>query len=168
MNALDGGGWTLVWQNSYMETVPLNANMRYFGNYYQPCTKHATGWCNILNKAIFNPTEQMIVAYLNKQVIYAYKAVFNRNIDYDWTGGVFIDCKKVIDSCSYNSNYCPRPVNTSPLVGIAFNKYTICNYYGTGGTISGSLTRPTDDRWCYCRNSARSTGEQMTLAIYVR
>ena len=40
--------------------------------WYKPCTQHATSWYNIPNKARFNPTEQMIVAYLNKQVIYAY------------------------------------------------------------------------------------------------
>lgn len=170
MNALDGGGWTLVWQHSYMETVPLTTNMTYFGDYYKPCTQHATGWCNIPNKARFNPTEQMIVAYLNKRMIYAYKAVFNRNIDYDWTGGVLIDCRKVTDSCTYGSSYCPQPVKTSYiyLLGIAFGKTSSSYRYYGGGTISGTLTRPIDDRWRYCRNNVKSSNEQMTLAIYVR
>ena len=78
---LDGGGWTLVWQHSYMEDLPLNTNMTFFSNYYKACTQHATSWCNIPNKARFDPTEQMIVAYHNKKVVYAYKEVFNRNID---------------------------------------------------------------------------------------
>ena len=79
-NSLDGGGWTLVWQHSYMEDLPLTTNMRFFSDYYKPCTQHATSWCNIPNKERFNPTEQMIVAYHSKQVVYAYKGVFNRTL----------------------------------------------------------------------------------------
>ena len=100
---LDKGGWTLVWQHSYMEAHPLTTNMTFFSNYYKPYTHHATSWCNIPNKARFNPTEQMIVAYLDKKVICAYKGVFNRNIDYDWTGGYLMVYAKIINKCSYNS-----------------------------------------------------------------
>ena len=164
--SLDGGGWTLVWQHSYMEDLPLTTNMTFFSDYYKPCTQHATSWCNIPNKARFNPTEQMI-AYHNKQVIYAYKGVFNSCIDYDWIDGdgVLIAYTKVIDSCSYNYGHSPQPVKNS-LLGIAFNKYRD-NYFGTGGTITGSLTNPSDNRWYRCRNRYGSSGEQMTLAIYV-
>ena len=87
---LDKGGWTLVWQHSYMEEGTITTNMTYFSNHYKPCTKHATSWCNVPNKARFNPTEQIIVAYKSKQVVYAYKGVFNRNIDYDWSGGYIL------------------------------------------------------------------------------
>ena len=27
---IDGGGWTLVWKHSYMETSPLSTNMYYY------------------------------------------------------------------------------------------------------------------------------------------
>ena len=163
-NTLDKGGWTLVWQHSYMEDLPLTTNMTFFSNYYKPCTQHATSWCNIPNKARFNPTEQMIVAYRYKQVIYAYKGVFNRNIDYDWSGGYLMAHTKVIDKCSYNNGRRPNPVKSLP--GIAFSKYhSGCYYYGTGGTIKGSLTNPSSDRWANCRGQ---TNEQMTIAIYVR
>ena len=97
---LDSGGWILVWQHSYMEVGTITTNMTFFSNYYKPCTKHATSWCNIPNKARLNPTEQMIVAYCNKQVVYAYKGVFNRNIDYDWTGGYLMAYTRIIDKCS--------------------------------------------------------------------
>ena len=162
-NTLDKGGWTLVWQHSYMEDLPLTTNMTFFSNYYKPCTQHATSWCNIPNKARFNPTEQMIVAYHNKQVIYAYKGVFNRNIDYDWSGGVLVGYTRIIDKCSSRyHDYRLNPVKSLP--GIAFNKYSSsCDYYGTGGTIQGSVTNPVDNRWSYC-----SVRTQMTLAIYVR
>ena len=165
---LDGGGWTLVWQHSYMEDLPLTTNMTFFSDYYKPCTQHATSWCNIPNKARFNPTEQMIVAYSNKQVIYAYKGVFNTCIDYDWIGGVLIAYRRIIDLCSssYSRGYSPRPVKDS-LLGIAFSKHNSYNYYGTGGTIAGTLTNPSDNRWQWCSTRSTTSSQQMTLAIYV-
>ena len=103
ISELDGGGWTLVWQHSYMEDLPLNLSMRYFSEdyIYTPCVTRASGWCNIPNKARFNPTEQMIVAYHNRTVVYAYKGLFNRNIDYNWSGGILLDFKQVVDECMY-------------------------------------------------------------------
>ena len=77
MTKLDDGGWTLVWQHSYMEDLPLNLSMRYFSKDYTPCVARASGWCNIPNKARFNPTEQMIVVYHKGTVC---------NIDYNWNG----------------------------------------------------------------------------------
>ena len=170
---LDGGGWTLVWQHSYMEDLPLTTNMTFFSDYYKPCTQHATSWCNIPNKATFNPTEQMIVAYHDKQVIYAYKGVFNPYIQYDWIGGILVAYTKIIDHCGsssyygYSRDYSPQPVKDT-IPGIAFSKYRSYNYFGTGGTITGNLTNPKDNRWQYCRTSRITSGQQMTLAIYVR
>ena len=133
---IDKGGWMLVWQHSYMEDLPLTTNMTFFSKYYKPCTQHATSWCNIPNKARFNPTEQMIVAYLNKQVIYAYKGVFNRNIDYDWTGGYLMAYRQIIDKCSYYQGTPPNPVKSLP--GIAFSKQSSssCSYAGTLAVLS--------------------------------
>ena len=170
-STLDGGGWSLVWQHSYMEDLPLTTNMTFFSNYYKPCTQHATSWCNIPNKARFNPTEQMIVAYHNKKVVYAYKGVFNRNIDYDWTGAILMVHSKIIDLCSNNNGVHPNPVKIW-LPGIVFNKYTAYNYFGGDGTIIGSLINPIDRRWlgCYLPSSISSSQYhvQMTVAIYVR
>ena len=170
-NSLDGGGWTLVWQHSYMEDLPLTTNMRFFSDYYKACTQHATSWCNIPNKARLSPTEQMIVAYNNKQVVYAYKGVFNRNIDYDWTGAILMVHKKIIDLCRNNNDVHPNPVNMW-VPGIAFNKRTAYNYFGGDGTIRGSITNPSDNRWSYCNLpssiSSSQTKVQMTVAIYVR
>ena len=166
-STVDKGGWMFVWQHSYMEDLPLTTNMTFFSKYYKPCTQHATSWCNVPNKARFNPTEQMIVAYLNKQIIYAYKGDFNMNIDYNWSGGILIAHAIIIDKCSYGYGVCPQPVKSS-LSGIAFSKYSSsCNYYGTGGTIKGSLTSPTNDHWNYCCSRRYATGDQMTLAIYI-
>ena len=118
--SLDRGGWMLVWQHSYMENVPLTTNMTFYSNYYRACTQHATSWCNIPNKARFNLTEQMIVAYRNKQVVYAYKGVFNRNIDYDWTGGILLEPTRIIDKCQHNNYHYPQPIKN--VLGIGFNK----------------------------------------------
>ena len=52
----DGGGWTLVWKHSYMESLPLSTNMYYFSDYYKSCTTHDSGWCNIPNKKIEVPS----------------------------------------------------------------------------------------------------------------
>ena len=36
----DDGGWTLVWQHSYMEISPLSTNMYYFSDYYKACATY--------------------------------------------------------------------------------------------------------------------------------
>ena len=61
--------WTLVWQHSYMEDLPLNLSMRYFSEDYTPCVTRASRWSSIPNKAKFNLTEQMIMAYHNESVM---------------------------------------------------------------------------------------------------
>jgi len=146
--------------------------MKFFSSYHKPCTQHATSWCNIPNKARFNATEQMIVAYHNKIVVYAYKGLFNRNIDYDWTGAILMGHRKIIDKCSSRSYVHPNPVNAS-IPGIAFNKYYSYSYYSSGyGTITGNLRKPIDNRWYGCNLpygiSRYDNHVQMTLAIYVR
>ena len=111
----DGGGWTLVWQHTYMKYSPLYTKMFYYSDYYQPCVKDASyeEWCNVPNKASFNPTEQMIVAYHKGTIVFAYKSYFNRNIDYHWTGAILLDAKKVVDRCLINNG-----VPTAPSVHV--------------------------------------------------
>ena len=168
---LDGGGWTLVWQHSYMEDLPLNTNMRFYGHYYRACTQHATSWCNIPNKARFNPTEQMIAAYHKKQVVYAYKGAFNRNIDYDWTGAILMVHKKIIDLCTQHNSVHPNPVNVY-VPGIAVNKHIAYSYFYGDGSIRGDITSPLDRRWRDCNLPSSISSSlyyvQMTVAIYVR
>jgi len=90
MSELDCGGWTLVWQHSYMEDFLLNLSMRYFSQHYTTCVTRASGWCNIPNKVGFNPTEKIIVAYHKETVVYAYKGLLNRNINYKWSIAMYI------------------------------------------------------------------------------
>ena len=82
-------------------SLPLNLSMRYFSEDYTPCVTRVSGWCNILNKARFNPTEQMIAAYHKGTVVYAYKGLFNRNIDYNWSGAIAAEPKKTVDECMH-------------------------------------------------------------------
>ena len=170
-STLDGGGWTLVWQHSYIEDLPLTTNMTFFSDYYKPCTQHATSWCNIPNKAKFNPSEQMIVAYHNKQVVYAYKGVFNRNIDYHWTGAILMVHTKITDACTSNNGVHPNPLNVY-IPGIAFNKDQAYSYTYGDGTVRGSLNSPVDRRWRDCNLPSHIAHSpyyvQMTMAIYVR
>ena len=83
-----------------MDNLLLSDNMRYYSEYYKPCTSSITdgGWYNIPKKVDkFNPKEQVIVAYHNTHVVYAYKGLFNRNINYDWIGWILLDFKKIMD-----------------------------------------------------------------------
>ena len=149
MTELDGGGWTLVWQHSYMEDLPLNLSMRYFSEHYTPCVTRASGWCNIPNKARFNATEQMIVAYHKGTVVYAYKGLFNRNIDYNWSGAILLDFKKIVDQCTGRNGVQPAPENRHA-IGITFDKDSPYNHTANCDTYLGSFTSPGDCRWLNC------------------
>ena len=169
----DSGGWTLVWKHTYLETSPLSINMYYFSDYYKSCTTYASGWCNIPNKKHFNPAEQMIVAYHRGTIVYAYKGVFNYNIDHDWTGGILVDFKKIVDKCdiAQSINNPPAPSTHSgnrELLGLAFDKYSPYNYFKNCDTIYNSRNSPTDCRWHNCYQSRSKHNIQQTVAIYVR
>ena len=172
MSELDGGGWTLVWQHSYMEDLPLNLSMRYFSEDYTPCVTRASGWCNIPNKARFNPTEQMIVAYHKGTVAYAYKGPFNGNMDYNWSGPILLDFIKIVDHCTKANGVQPAPENNL-VIGLTFDKASPYNYKGANcDTYRGTFTSPGDCRWENCRLpssiSSSNAHVQMTVAIYVR
>ena len=169
----DGGGWTLVWQHTYMKYNPLHSKMFYFSDYYQPCDKNSSyeEWCNVPNKACFKPTEQMLVG----TIVYAYKGFFNRNIDYHWTGGILLDAKIIKDLCTKSPKVVPSPsIHHLGIFGLTFDKATPTKHYIDSDTYNRgtTLTNPVDCRWynCYLPNSIstkfRST--DMTLAIYVR
>ena len=171
MSELDGGGWTLVWQHSYMEDLPLNLSMRYFSEDYTSCVTRASGWCNIPNKARFNPTEQMIVAYHKGTVVYAYKSLFNRKFDYNWSGAILLDFEKIMDRCLHNNGVQPAPQNNLA-IGLTFDKKSPYDYEANCDTHWSPFTSPADCRWAACGlpSSISSTkyNVQMTMAIYVR
>ena len=139
---IDSGGWTLVWQYSYIKDLPISTKMYYFSDYYKGCTIYGSAWCNIPNKKRFDPTEQMIIAYHNKQIIYAYKGMFNFNIDHDWTGGILVNFNtKIADQCSLGTSQGTLPApslnagNDISLFGLAFDKYSPHDYCKNSDTI---------------------------------
>ena len=162
-----------MWKNSFMDNLPLSDNMKYYSGYYKPCTSITDhGWCNIPKKADkFSPTEQMIVAYHNSHMVYAYKGLFNRNIDYHWSGGILLDFKKVVDKCTINSGVQPAPA-VDKVPGITFDKKSPYNYYSNCDTLHGSLTSPNECRWYDCHLPSSISGTkhsvQMIMAIFVR
>ncbi|XP_065885443.1 uncharacterized protein [Dysidea avara] len=172
MEELDGGGWTLVWQHSYMEHLPLTHNMTFFSDHYKNCTTRASGWCNIPNKARFSEaTEQMIVAYHKGTVVHAYKGLLNRNIDYNWSGAILLDFVKIVDKCTSRNGVQPAPQNAR-VIGLSFDKATPYNYKSHCDTYWGTLTSPGDCRWENCRLpssiSSITYDVQMTVSIFVR
>ena len=174
---IDGGGWTLVWQHTYMKYKPLYTKMFYYSKSYQPCTKNASHeeWCNIPNKARFNATEQMIVAYHKGTVVYAYKSYFNYNIDYQWNGAILVKAKKVIDKCTKRNGTPPAPsVHSSGIFGLNFDKFSPSNYYWNCDTYGrgSTLENPQDCHWhdCHLPSSiiSNKTNTDMTVEILIR
>ena len=162
-----------MWKNSFMDNLPLSDNMRHYSGYYKTCTSITDrGWCNIPEKADkFSPTEQMIVAYHNSHVVYAYKGLFNRNIDYHWSGGILLDFKKIVDKCKINNGVQPAPLANN-IAGITFDKKTPYAYSNNCDTLYRSLTNPGECRWHDCHLPSSISGSyrnvQMTMAIFVR
>ena len=174
---IDGGGWTLVWQHAYMKFRPLHSNMFYFSDFYRSCVKDPSeeDWCNIPNKAYFNPTEQMIVAYHKGTIVYAYKGYFNCQIDQRWAGGILIDPKKVIDQCTEYNGTPPAPsVHVSGIFGLNFDKKSPSSFYWNCDTYdeTSTLTNQVDCRWHDCglpsSISSNKRNTDMTMAIFVR
>ena len=154
-----------------MEDLPLNLSMRYFSEDYTPCVTRTSGWCNIPNKARFNPTEQIIVAYHKGTAVFAYKGLFNRNIDYNWSGAILLDFEKVVDKCINDNGVQPAPENNIA-IGITFDKASPNDYRANSNTYKGIFTSPVDYRWenCALPSSISSSkyDVQMTVTIYVR
>jgi hypothetical protein len=147
--------------------TPLTEDMRYFSDFYKPCSNLEAGWCNIPCpcKLWFNPTEMMIVAYHNKAVVYAYKGLFNRNLDAHWSGGVLLNPGKIVDRCRANNGVPPDPSIGGNMGGLAFDKISPGVYTHNCDTYNPSFPNPGDCRFADCGIHQNS---QMTMAIYIR
>ena len=159
-----------MWKHSAMEVLPLTESMRYFSDYYKACTDLEVGWCNIPNKDRLIPTEMMTAAYHNKRLVYAYKGIFNKNLDWHWSGGILLDPEKVVDHCISDNGVQPAPHNANNRGGLSFDKHSPYDYTSNCDMYGGSLSSPGDCRWANCylptniSSSRRNT--QMTVAIY--
>ena len=159
-----------MWKHSVKEVGTLTEDMKYFSDHYKACTDLEVGWCNIPNKDRLNPTEMMIAAYHHKTTVYAYKGIFNKNLDWHWSGGILLDPNKVVDFCTRGNGVPPEPYRSKNWGGLSFDKFypeAICDVYG--GTFPSS---PSDCRWVSCllpTSISSSQGHtQMTVAIYIR
>ena len=161
-----------MWKHSVREVGSLTEDMKYFSDYYKACTDLEVGWCNIPNKDRLNPTEMMIVAYHHKTTVYAYKGIFNKNLDWHWSGGILLDPKKVVDVCVLSNGVHPAPFSGNNLGGLSFDKVTPYDYRVNCDTYYGSMSSPTDCRWLDCNIPATISPSrsltQMTVAIYIR
>ena len=161
-----------MWKHSAMEVLPLTEDMKYFSDYYKACTDLEVGWCNIPNKDRLNPTEMMTAAYHNKRLVYAYKGIFNKNLDWHWSGGILLDPEKVVDHCTHFNRFQPVPWIGNNMGGLSFAKPSPYVQTGNCDMYGGPLSSPGDCRWENCRLptsiSSSSTRTQMTVAIYVR
>jgi len=117
--------------------------MTFFSDHYRPCTIRASGWCNIPNKARFSATEQLIVAYHKGAVVYAYKGLFNRNIDFNWSGAILLDPVQIVDRCTRRVGTQPAPENTIA-IGLTFDKETPYNYKVNCDIYGGTFAGPND------------------------
>ena len=155
-----------------MEVLPLTEDMRYFSDYYKACTDLEVGWCNIPNKARLNPTEMMTAAYHKKTLVYAYKGIFNKNLDWHWSGGILLDPKKVVDHCTTKNGVQPAPDTGTDRAGLSFDKWSPYAYTASCDVYWGCLSSPLDCRWENCHLptniSSPRRHTQMTVAIYVR
>ena len=111
----------------------------------------------------------MIVAYHKGTVAYAYKGLFNRNIDYNWSGAILLDFAKIVDKCTQANGVQPAPENRL-VIGLTFDKKSPYNYKASCDTHKGSFTSPGDCRWENCElpsSISRSVNHvQMTLAFF--
>ena len=117
--------------------------------------------------------EQMIVTYHNTKVVYAYKGLFNRNIDYDWSGGILLDLIRLWTSIQEIMVFMQPAPAVPAIFDITFDKSApYCYYDGHCDTLWGSQTSPTECRWHGCHLPSSISGSQysvqMTMAIFVR
>ena len=89
----------------------------------------------------------MIVAYHKGTVVYAYKGLFNRNIDYNWSGAILPDFVKIVDKCTQANGVQPAPEN-QVAIGLTFDKKSPYSYKANCDTYWGLLTSPLDTIQC--------------------
>ena len=114
------------------------------------------------------------------KVVYAYKGTLNRNVDYDWTGGVLVDFVKVVDHCVHKNGVQPHPSVAQArrdlsMLGINYDKTTPSDLYNNCDMYYGTLSNPRKCRWenCCGRRGCSVHGgigrhTQMTVAVFVR
>ena len=112
----------------------------------------------------------MIVAYHKGTVVYAYKELFNRKIDYNWSGAILLHFVKIVDRCKQRVRTQPAPLNAE-IIGPTFDKWTPYNYKANCDSYRGTFASADDCRWENCRLpasiSSKDAHVQMSIVIFV-
>eukprot|EP00042_Codosiga_hollandica_P037572 m.297961 g.297961 ORF g.297961 m.297961 type:complete len:231 (-) comp55171_c0_seq16:89-781(-) len=166
--SLDGGGWTLTWKHSYYQVGTPTQTMTTFSKTNQSCSDLSQTWCNTPAKLQFAPTQQMIVAYHEGSIIYAYKGSINSLIDSSWQGSILLSPTRLVDKCLASIGAPPEPECGDPhaICGLTFDKTNPGVYTGNCDTDRYFNNGP-DCRWENC-SPAFAVHTQMTLALFVR
>ena len=167
----------MVWKFSYMqvkrEEIP---KARTYSSFFKPCTDLSDGWCNIPDKTLGGAKEQMIVAYHERQPVYAYSSALNPNLGKNEAGANLMknSWMKLIDKCISFKNIRPAVSHHNHakkiIYGIAFDKLSPDRPKFNCDTVEGNYQ---DCRWHNCKlpksvSPDAKVETQMTLAIYVR
>ena len=169
--SIDGGGWAMVWKHSYNQVDKSQlSRMRTYSQEFMPCVNMSVGWCNLPNKQPTGYREQMLAAYHNGILVYAYKAPLNPNLGKSKTGPYLNVTRMIVDRCTANRGTRPSLYFRNGSYDLLFDKYSPTSYTANCDTMRGAYW--SDCRWENCQLpssvSVRRHHTQMTMFIYVR
>lgn len=172
-SSLAGGGWAMVWKHSYfqIDKSQLN-NMRSYSSFYKPCLDLSDGWCNVPDKQPKGYKEQMVAAYHNKNLVYAYRGTLNSQLGRSNSGPYLNSATRVVDKCKSGVGRKPSiSTHSSAEPGITFDKWSPDDFNSNCDTDWNDYKN--DCRWENCQlpssvSPTRSTHTQMTVVIYIR
>ena len=169
--SIDGGGWAMVWKHSYWQVDKSRlTDMSTFSSFSQPCLNMKDGWCNVVDKQPSGYTEQMIAAYHDGILVFAYKAALSPALGKTIRGPYLSMTNMVVDRCKQKNGIRPS-VTIQPGVSFdEFDKYSPDDFGANCDTVNGGYKH--DCRWENCRlpSSISPSGYhvQMTVVIYIR
>ena len=167
--SIDGGGWAMVWKHSYKQALIWEQRTSY-SKISHPCLNLDDGWCNVGNKQPSGYTEQMVAAYHNQTLVYAYKAPLNPSLGIARTGPYLSSNNMIVDRCTATRGTRPGIIIHHKYMDI-FQKSAPESYF-TFNCDTVHLRYWADCRWESCKLppaiSVEEQHVQMTVVIYIR
>ena len=171
--SIDGGGWAMAWKHSYWQVDKSRlSDMSTFSSFSQPCLNMKDGWCNVVDKQPSGYTEQMIAAYHDGILVYAYKAALNPALGKTIRGPYLSTTNMIVDRCKWHRGTRPSVSFHSGKFEAfdEFDKVSPENFLRNCDTVDGGYKR--DCRWENCglpfSISPSESHVQMTVVIYIR
>ena len=160
-----------MWKHSYFQvdkSFEQMDKMRSYSKYSKPCLDLTDGWCNVPDKQPPGYTEQMVAAYHNGTLVYAYRAPLNSQLGKTNYGAYLSTTNKVVDRCTRSNGDRPSIMAISsgerPVLGISFDKHSPTDFNHHCDT--DRLIYSGDCRWESCQLpfsiSSRTHHVQMT------